>query len=144
MTALEARALAEKRAPEVAKQLAEQQERIAARAREEAETKHKNWRIKLASRLRSLIEFEAKVGKTETTYSLATGFTSGLEDFLSKFEFKEDIPLVLTPLTQDGYMVKLTTESYEVDETSAYFNSGGECGSKSPYWTTDVVISIGW
>lgn len=51
---------------------------------------------------------------------------------------------VLAKLTRDGYKCEITDVSTEHDESAAYLNSGGECGSETPYYTRDTILTISW
>jgi hypothetical protein len=51
---------------------------------------------------------------------------------------------VMTKLRRDGYKCVVEAESVEHDESAAYMNSGGECGSETPYYTNDTILTIKW
>lgn len=54
------------------------------------------------------------------------------------------VKTVLTKLRRDGYKCAITDVSVEHDESAAYLNSGGECGSETPYYTRDTILTISW
>ena len=51
---------------------------------------------------------------------------------------------VMTKLRRDGYKCAVDAENVEHDESAAYLNSGGECGSETPYYTRNTVLTISW
>ena len=142
MKAAEARRIAEKQAPIVKREQRDFEARQAAEKKAKEHAKRKKWREEFEASVRQSIEYAVKYGKTET--SVAIDNYSSLDAYEELFEFKDDMKLVIQHLKRDGYTVVLTTHSYEVDDTAAYMNSGGECGSSEPYWTTDVVLKVSW
>lgn len=51
---------------------------------------------------------------------------------------------VLTRLRRDGYICVVEGVQTDHDDSAAYMNSGGECGSERSYWTRDTVLRISW
>ena len=54
------------------------------------------------------------------------------------------VKIVLAKLKRDGYKCEISGESTEHDDSAAYMNSGGECGSETPYWTRNTILTIKW
>lgn len=66
------------------------------------------------------------------------------EGYLKYAPWGKYVKLVLAKLRRDGYTCVITGDSVEHDESAAYMNSGGECGSETPYWTRDTILTISW
>jgi len=47
-------------------------------------------------------------------------------------------------LELDGYKTEVVSNQTCHDESAAYMNSGGECGSETPYYTFDTFLKISW
>jgi hypothetical protein len=78
-------------------------------------------------------------GEVSQSYYHAWG-----EGYLKYAPWGKYVKLVLAKLRRDGYKCVVTGESTEHDDSAAYMNSGGECGSETPYWTRDTVLTISW
>lgn len=66
------------------------------------------------------------------------------EGYLKYAPWGKYVKLVLTKLRRDGYACVIEAKSIQHDDSAAYLNSGGECGSETPYWTQDTVLTISW
>jgi hypothetical protein len=66
------------------------------------------------------------------------------EGYLKYAPWGKYVKLVLAKLRRDGYKCVVTGENIEHDDSAAYLNSGGECGSETPYWTRDTILTITW
>jgi len=64
--------------------------------------------------------------------------------FVSNFEFVNELYSIASRLESDGYKAKIISRCIEHDESDAYLNSGGECGSETPYYTYDVIFEVTW
>jgi len=78
-------------------------------------------------------------GETERSYYHAWG-----EGYLKYAAWGKYVKLVLTRLRRDGYKCVVTGENVEHDDSAAYLNSGGECGSEDTYYTRDTILTIKW
>ena len=47
-------------------------------------------------------------------------------------------------LRRDGYKAEIEYTAREIDDTGAYLNSGGECGSDKPYWVDEIRLVVSW
>lgn len=54
------------------------------------------------------------------------------------------VKLVLTKLRRDGFECEVVGEFVHHDDSAAYMNSGGECGSETPYYTRNTILKISW
>ena len=148
MKAKEARKLAEKNAPIIAKKQKDFAAKKAAKAKAKKLAEGKKWRRDFAAVVKGDIIRAVERGKSSCTVIICDppspyGYRS-LDAYKEYFEFKNDLNLIMRGLRKDGFEVGVTSRSYEVDDTAAYMNSGGECGSEEPYWTTDIVLEINW
>ena len=50
----------------------------------------------------------------------------------------------LARIARDGYKWEIDDVSTTHDDSAAYLNSGGECGSETPYYTRDTELTISW
>jgi hypothetical protein len=66
------------------------------------------------------------------------------EGYLKYAAWGKYVKLVLTKLRRDGYKCTIEGEDVEHDDSAAYMNSGGECGSRTPYWTRNTILTIKW
>jgi hypothetical protein len=148
MKAADARKLAEKNAPIVAKQQREFKARQAAQKKAKERAERKVWRETFERDVRANIRYAVEDGETEILKPIYVGDSrttySSFKVYEQLFEYKSDMKLVIRHLKKDGYEAKLGTHSYKVDDRVAYINSGGECGSERVYWTTDVVLKVSW
>jgi hypothetical protein len=54
------------------------------------------------------------------------------------------VKIVLAKLRRDGFKCEVTDRNTHHDDSAAYLNSGGECGSETPYTTRDTILTIKW
>ncbi len=66
------------------------------------------------------------------------------EGYLKFAPWGKYVKVVLAKLKRDSYKCEISGESTEHDDSAAYMNSGGECGSETPYYTRDTVLKISW
>lgn len=66
------------------------------------------------------------------------------EGYLKYAAWGKYVKLVLTKLRRDGYKCVVTGENTMHDDSAAYLNSGGECGSEETYYTRDTILTIKW
>ena len=66
------------------------------------------------------------------------------EGYLKYAPWGKYVKLVIAKLRRDGYKCFVTGESTCHDDSAAYMNSGGECGSETPYYTRDTFLKITW
>jgi hypothetical protein len=78
-------------------------------------------------------------GEPERSYRHAWG-----EGYLKYAAWGKYVKLVLTKLRRDGYKCTIEGENTMHDDSAAYLNSGGECGSETPYYTSDTILTITW
>lgn len=78
-------------------------------------------------------------GEVQSSYSHAWG-----EGYLKFAPWGKYVKVALAKLRRDGYKCVVTGESIGHDDSAAYLNSGGECGSETPYWTKDTILTISW
>lgn len=66
------------------------------------------------------------------------------EGYLKHAPWGKYVKVVLAKLSKDGYKWKIEGESVCHDDSAAYLNSGGECGSETPYYTRNTTLTISW
>jgi hypothetical protein len=66
------------------------------------------------------------------------------EGYLKYAPWGKYVKIVLAKLRRDGYKCEVTGENTHHDDSAAYLNSGGECGSETPYYTRDTILTIKW
>lgn len=66
------------------------------------------------------------------------------QDYLKNSKFGKEVKIVMRKLVHEGYKVEVESKSIEHDESAAYMNSGGECGSETPWWTANTYLTISW
>jgi len=118
---------------------------------------------KIEAKFRERIEYAVEDGKKETTITLSSNHHDRLrgeckylpqkthgyyhawgEGYLKYAPWGKYVKLVLAKLRRDGYKCAVTGENVEHDDSAAYLNSGGECGSEEPYYTSDTILTIKW
>ena len=82
-------------------------------------------------------------GEVDRSWHRAWGEAWG-EGYLKYAPWGKYVKLVLAKLRRDGYKCAVTGENVEHDDSAAYQNSGGECGSEEPYYTSDTILTIKW
>lgn len=102
------------------------------------------------STLRSYIRSAVSDGKRSTEKTLHE-YTGGGQchpldpkGYLDNYEFGPQVREVLGILAADKYKWEIVGRSVQHDESAAYMNSGGECGSMTPWWSYDTVLRIWW
>lgn len=66
------------------------------------------------------------------------------EGYLKYAPWGKYVKLILTKLRREGFKCEVVGVSTHHDDSSAYMNSGGECGSMSTYYTKDTILRISW
>ena len=66
------------------------------------------------------------------------------EGYLKYAPWGKYVKLVLAKIRRDGFKCVVSGESTHHDTSAAYMNSGGECGSETPWWTRDTILTISW
>lgn len=126
---------------------------------------------KIEERFRERIQYATEDGKTSTTITLSSNHHDRLrgrfkylprhveyrydgdrstwhhawgEGYLKYAPWGKYVKLVLTKLRRDGYKCTIEGENVEHDDSAAYLNSGGECGSEEIYYTSDTILTIKW
>jgi len=66
------------------------------------------------------------------------------EGYLKYAPWGKYVKLALAKLRRDGFTCEVAGEHVEHDTSAAYMNSGGECGSETPYWTNNTILKITW
>ena len=149
MTADEARKISDR---SVQERTVREEKHAAAKAEAAAKNRvaqHQKWRKGKMTELRSIIKYYTEYGWTEVKQTLHSGSDSqhklyGKDNILKNFEYAAELQSIIAELEKDRYVVELVGESVEHDESAAYLNSGGECGSTTPYWTYDTVLRVRW
>lgn len=102
-------------------------------------------------RIRSAVgdgEKSTKILLSQNNQDYAAGehvYAEGLyQDYLKNAKFGKEVKVVMAKLRREGYKVEVESRSTEHDDSAAYMNSGGECGSETPWWTSDTVLVISW
>src|SRR5271157_156369 len=78
-------------------------------------------------------------GEPQTSWYHAWG-----EGYLKYAPWGKYVKIVLAKLKRDGFKCEILGESTRHDDSGAYLNSGGECGSETPYHTQDTILTIKW
>jgi hypothetical protein len=119
---------------------------------------------KIEEKFRQRIEYAVEDGKKQTTITLSEDHHDTLrgqykylpqrkdggyyhawgEGYLKYAAWGKYVKLVLTKLRRDGYKCTIEGENVEHDDSAAYLNSGGECGSEETYYTRDTILTIKW
>jgi len=171
MNAVEARATSEKKTAAISKENKERAEkaRLTRIANEKAERQKQLEHFRKECRDR--IKYATEDGRRKTQVGLSsdskdlvaqTGYNAvyvdvpaedkdhpdlvlwGENKFMKNSECASIVKKVRQELEKDGYKVKIIDEHTEHDTSSAYLNSGGECGSETPYYTHDTLFEISW
>ena len=147
MTAAEARILSERNA------FIREQERQAKeeRSRQEIEEQKRvciaAWRSEMISNMKKAIAYSVKYGhfKTEQTLHTSSDPKHPLYiNFLGASENGSALRECMNLWESEHFRVSVVGRCVSHDESSAYLNSGGECGSMTPYYTYDTVLVIEW
>lgn len=149
MKAQEAREKAEKAAKLLITK-AEREGKIAAAAKKKADAaRHEKWLIDFRLLVERAIGWRVQQGVTEWSHCLneASNWSHelyGRDKYLTNFEFAPEMKIVMAELESNGYKVDIIDEQTSHDDSSAYANSGGECGSMHPYHTYDTILKVRW
>jgi hypothetical protein len=134
-----------------AKILAAEEEKAArakaAAAKKADKAKHKKWYEDYRKSVRYSIESAVKYGsnKIERTLHSASSHTNlHYVDFFKAYEYIAELKKIMKELEDDGFDAKVVERYVEHDESIAYMNSGGECGSQTPYYTYDNILIVKW
>lgn len=60
------------------------------------------------------------------------------------FDYARELDSIVSYFIGMGYTVRIDDKYVIHDESAAYLNSGGECGSDKPYSTYDTILSVSW
>lgn len=100
-----------------------------------------NLEITLSSDNRDVLRGEYKYLPSSGEYGYRKAWGEG---YLKYAAWGKYVKLALAKLRRDGFKCEVVSESVEHDESAAYMNSGGECGSEKPYWTQNTALKISW
>jgi len=143
MTAKEALMLSEKNAQDIAEQKRKDAEIAAALAERELKLRRQKWQQHLESDLRRSIEWAVQNGRRKVEHTLDSRQT---HDHSSPeySDYASELNAVMENLQNDGYAANIQVKTVVHDESGAYMNSGGECGSETPWYTNDTTLVIQW
>jgi undecaprenyl pyrophosphate synthase len=150
MRAAEARALAETNAERIAREKVEESAKRKVQRAAAEEKKRKEYYAKTLEDIQWRIDARIKDGITKIEdYRLSTeNWTdrplAGEQKFFKNFEFAAELKKIITKLRRDGYKVTVKEGWVEHDDSAAYLNSGGECGSETPYNMYHTWLEISW
>ncbi len=148
MTAKESNAISQKNAHALQLKMERQAKAQTIADKKANITRHKEWRERFVKELRQYIESATTYGRNEATKTMHSSTSSDLfygeDSFLTNFEYASEFKSVITELEKDGYTITLIGRCVEHDESVAYMNSGGECGSETSYWTYDTILTVSW
>ena len=83
-----------------------------------------------------------KNGKLSVTYILQENWNRKFDT--KSFEYNDVIEKFVSELRDKQYTVFYGNDSVYHDTTFDYMNSGGECGSSTPYYTDVLSLRIMW
>jgi hypothetical protein len=110
--------------------------------KKEKKSKNLEYKTSISNTISEYIAGSIKRGEFETRIILEEIWNSKISTSL--FEFDDVIKELIPALENKGYIVRYgATEIYH-DTTVDYMNSGGECGSSTPYYTTSLTLDIKW
>ena len=150
MRASEARALAETNAERIARKEAEESAKRKIQRATAWERRRKEYYAKTLENIKWHIDAYIKDGETKIEdYRLSTendsdGLLAGEQKFFKNFEFAVELKKIIAKLRRDGYKVTVKAGSVQHDDSAAYLNSGGECGSETPYYMYHTWLEISW
>jgi pyruvate-formate lyase-activating enzyme len=148
MKAATARAASERaaEAPRIKREKESEERRF--RDKKAKSKKHKDFYASLLRHIYASIDYTVKDGKKSISRTLVSEHwvsdKSVYGDFFKRFEFAKEVKLVLRKLHKDGYKAVIEGRCVEHDTSAAYMNSGGECGSETPYHTYDSILVVSW
>jgi hypothetical protein len=145
MTAKEAKTLSNKNASRLEALRIEEFKRRSEAARKGRIEGHKRWKKFFFHDVEYMIKLTTEAGECKYEKTLASHANHyNLESFFREFEYSKELKSIVKSLVSGGYDARLDVKSVEHDESVAYMNSGGECGSEEPYWTYDTILTVRW
>jgi hypothetical protein len=148
MTAKEAKTLSNKNATRLEALKAGEHKRRSEAARKGRIEGHKRWKKDFFKTIEYSIHLAVEAGETQYEKTMdSRGHVSelyGRENFLKNFEYAKELKSIMKSLVSGGYAVSLDGRPVKHDDSGAYLNSGGECGSEEPYWTYDTILTVKW
>ena len=150
MRAAEARALAETNAERIAREKASESAKRKVQRAAAEEKKRKEYYAKTLEDIQWRIDIHINDGETKiedyrlSTENFSDGPLAGEQKFFKNFEFAAELKKIIAKLRRDGYKVTVKEGSVQHDDSAAYLNSGGECGSETPYYMYHTWLEISW
>jgi hypothetical protein len=155
--AQEARLLSKANEVVLQHQKEQQARKDAIKERQAHKARHEKWHREFHDEVRNGIKYAVASGHHSAAFQLYSvpSLTTrkdipcppviyGEDAFFKYAEFAAEVKKVMEALRKDGYSVRITAEPVEHDESVAYMNSGGECGSETPYWTYVTMMRVEW
>ena len=108
---------------------------------------HKTFYHNLVKETYESIASAVKYGRKSCYDTIYSGSRFGTElwfHFPDKHPYCKEYKLLMRRLRRDGYRVEVNYTAREIDDTGAYLNSDGECGSKEPYWVDEIRLEVSW
>lgn len=116
------------------------------KAQKELEEKHRKDAEKFLAKLEHQIDKEIKsaikIGKFNVQIILDKHWNFKFDTHC--FEFHDVVKKIVEELQAAKYEVYYGRSSIYHDTTLDYMNSGGECGSSTPYYTNVLALNISW
>lgn len=148
MKAAEARELSEKNAETLRVKMESEQRETARKRKEEEEQKHAKFYADLLKYIRERIGYAVAMGYKSVDRTLDSSQWpkegSVYSDFFGKFPYAAEVKRVIVRLEKDGYTARVVGECVTHDDSAAYLNSGGECGSETPWNSYDSILRVSW
>lgn len=138
MNAIECRKLSKKNKPIIDRQNRAFEQRERDRINKETSSKRTRFYNKLKQECEKNIKYAIENGET-SCYIYLKSF-----DYDDMKNFPQQIEKVIEEYKNKGFNARQTTITEYHDDTVAYMNSGGECGSSEPYYTNEDVVEISW
>ena len=116
------------------------------RRKQKARAANRKFLDDLRRDVRMYIDAAVEGGRREARYTLSSGDRAlcGEAAWMKGSGHGRQLRTLLRELAADGYKTAVEGVSTEHDDSAAYLNSGGECGSEEPYWTQDTVLKVAW
>lgn len=115
---------------------------------EKRSAEHKKWYEETKADVRTRIEWAVKSGHKSLMYNLLDlGYKDPLNNamtFLDKFEYAVELRKIVKELNDLEYHTEIRHVTEHHDDSAAYMNSGGECGSLTPYSTEHMALVVSW
>lgn len=116
------------------------------KAQKELEEKHRKdaekFLAKLENQIDEEIKFAIKNGKFNIQIILDEHWNFKFDTHC--FEFHDVVNKLVEELRAAKYQVDYGPGSILCDTTAAYMNSGGECGSSTPYYSDVLALNVSW